>query len=546
MILPTCQLRRLVPELFTKRRSDIFNCPVDCEVKKYPSSMSYAAVTKSDDNRFALSEEYSDVLQAKVHEALDARENVDKTRWKENFEAVKEAFSDVNETLQSKDGMVFYFSQLEDEGVDIMKRYHRNYDFFMELGFQKMKDIFQKNFVIGWNEMNFNASFAASHQLSAVTMHSPKMMREESWRSAVHLRLAESRAAAMTAMDNAVKVYSAYGRAIPLLNYTATPKGQYDSFYLRPLFIEVANVSEVYTSVSQQLSYYVNITDALIRMTNCSDDDVDQNYLDRHAYYTSQRQSVFENYLRYMKQYETFIIDKPLQRIATAKIGFMTNGFLYQALFPNLKRGLEYLGLYRNEITDYIDYLKSIGTYLLLSSYYEKFEQRIHASMIQLAQSTLDFDTMELIHKVYDDAVYNVRNLRHDIDVVQELICAMLHDAESEPLLAAVFSGMDKDFYDHYFKLPDCEDGEKTKMCVEGGTNYVKMIMLHKNVTCNKVNGTDASFEFSMDELRASRMTKLQKKLQSLKEERRLDGNFHRYVLQYNLAFLLQLYIVRK
>ena len=165
--------------------------------------------------------------------------------------------------------------------------------------------------------MNFNASFAASHQLYVAIMHSPKMMREESWRSAVHLRLAESRAAAMTAMDNVVKVYSAYGRAIPLLNYTATPKGQYDSFYLMPLFIEVANVSEVYTSVWQQLSYYVNITDALIRMTDCSDDDVDQNYLDRHAYHTSQRKSVFENYL-YLLQYETFIIDKPLQRIATA------------------------------------------------------------------------------------------------------------------------------------------------------------------------------------------------------------------------------------
>ena len=504
--------------------------------------MSYAAVTKSDDNRFALSEEYSDVLQAKVHEALDARENVDKTRWKENFEAVKEAFSDVNETLQSKDGMVFYFSQLEDEGVDIMKRYHRNYDFIMELGFQKMKDIFQKNVVIGWNEMNFNASFAASHQLSVVIMHSPKMMREESWRSAVHLRLAESRAAAMTAMDNLVKVHSAYGRAIPLLNYTATPKGRYDSFYLKPLFIEVPYVSGMYTGVRQLLSYYVNITDALIRMTDCSGDDVDQNYLYRHAVYTSQRQSVFDNYLMYMKQYEALIIAKPLQRIAMAKKRFMTYRFWYQALIPNIKRGLEYLGLYRNEITVYIDYLKSIGTDLLLSSYYENFEQRIHASMMQLAQSTLGFDKMELIHKVYDDAVYKVRNLRHDIDVVQELICTLLHDAESDPLLAAVFSGMDEDFYDHYFKLPDCEDGEKSKLCVESETNYVKMIMLHKNVTCNKINGTDASFEFSMDELRASRMTKLQKKLQYLKEERRLDGNFHRYVFQNNLA----LYIVRK
>ena len=108
--------------------------------------MSYAAVTKSDENRFALSEEYSDVLQAKVHEALDARENVDKTRWKENFEAVKEAFSDVNETLQSKNGMVFYFSQLEDEGVDIMKRYHRNYDFFHRTTISENERYLPKNF----------------------------------------------------------------------------------------------------------------------------------------------------------------------------------------------------------------------------------------------------------------------------------------------------------------------------------------------------------------------------------------------------------------
>ena len=91
-----------------------------------------------------------------------------------------------------------------------------------------------------------------------------------------------------------------------------------------------------------------------------------------------------------------------------------------------------------------------------------------------------------------------------------------------------MFNGMDEDLYEHYFKQPGCDvDGKKTP-CVKETTNYVKMVMLHRKITCVKHNGMGGPVDRTMDDLRKSGVTKLQNKLISLREQKQLHGDFHR------------------
>ena len=174
--------------------------------------MSYAAVAKSSNKTFEIPADYNDILQAKLIESLDARENVDKTRWEENLEAIKDAFVDVEKIVQSGDGVITYFSELTEEAIDVMENIRRIRTFIEDKTIHKMEDIFRNNFVIGWDKNKFDY-LSGSHYLSVITLKSPEMMRKESWRSAAHIRLAESAAAAMTALDNLEKIHSSYSEA---------------------------------------------------------------------------------------------------------------------------------------------------------------------------------------------------------------------------------------------------------------------------------------------------------------------------------------------
>ena len=220
---------------------------------KYPSSTSYAAVAKGNDNRFALPDEYIHILQAKVDESLNTRENSDKTRWEENIEAVNKVFSSFNKAVQSYDGMVFNASQLADERSDSMGNLLRSYNVVMEIGLPKMEDILQ-NFVIGWSEMNLKYLLAGPDYLSTIIKRSPKELYKPSWREAITIGLAERCAKIVVAMDNLEKVQIAYHDDIPLLNYSATPNGRYDSFYIRALFNGDEYLLKMYCSTETNVS----------------------------------------------------------------------------------------------------------------------------------------------------------------------------------------------------------------------------------------------------------------------------------------------------
>ena len=314
--------------------------------------MSYAAVAKSSNDKFEIPVDYKDILQAKVIESLDARENVDKTKLEENSEAIKEAYFDVNKILQSEDRVMSYFSELMEEGVEVMENIRRLRTFIKAQIIDKMEDIFKNNFVIGWDTMKFD-DLSGYHFLLAVALISSERMRKESWRSATHIRLAESEAAAMTALDNLEKIHSAYRKAIPLLNYSATPSGRYDSFYLRALFKEDQN-DERHTCdrVRATLQDYIQRIHHLIKMSTCSDEDVDKHYLKVHVTYTNYLLGIFVDYTTQLDDYKEYILKHPLNIITDLRDEYETDIAYVDAVVPNLKLGLQRLRFFGYNLSD--------------------------------------------------------------------------------------------------------------------------------------------------------------------------------------------------
>ena len=491
--------------------------------------MSYAAVAKSSNKKFEIPADYNDILQAKVIESLDARENVDKIRWEENFEAIKDAFIDVEKIVQSGDGVMSYFSELTEEAIDVMENIRRIRTFIEDKTINKMEDIFRNNFVIGWDTNKFDY-LAGSHYLSMVILKSPEMMRKESWRSAAHIRLAESEAAAMTALDNLEKIHSAYRKATPLLNYSATPSGRYDSFYLRALFKEDQNESSTYDTARASLQDYIEIIQVLINMSNCSDKDVDQNYLNNHTSYIYRLKGVFDVYTRQLQEYKEYITERPLNLIEGFKEGYVGDITLLDAVVPNLKLGIEYLRFFGYDLSGGTHEVKGDYNTQLLRLYSENFERHIPASMMQMVDSDDWFygTLVPRIHKLYKDAFYKVREFKRNIDNGQDNVCSLVARAAADPGFTDVFNGLDEDFYEHYFKQPGCDGDGKKRPCVKEATNYVKMVMLHQKITCVKRNGTGGPIDRTMDDLRKSGVTKLNNKLKILRQQKQLDGDFHR------------------
>ncbi|KAK2189638.1 hypothetical protein NP493_101g09066 [Ridgeia piscesae] len=354
-------------------------------------------------------------------------------------------------------------------------------------------------------------------------------MRKESWRSAAHIRLAESEAAGMTALDNLEKIHSAYRKAIPLLNYSATPSGRYDSFYLRALFKEDQNESSTYDTARASLHDYIQLIQVLINMSNCSDEDVDQNYLNNHTSYIYRLKGRFDVYTRQLQEYKEYITERPLNLIEGFKDEYGADIQLLDAVVPNLKLGIEYLRFFGDDLSEVTRVVKGNHNTELLRLYMENFERQMPASMMQMVDSDDGFYgfTVPRIHKIYEDALYKVREFKRNIDTGQDNICSLMARAAADPSFTDVFNGMDEDFYEHYFKQPGCDGDGKQRPCVTEATNYVKMIMLQRKITCDEHNGTRGSIDRTMDDLRKSGVTKLQNKLKTLREQKQLNGDFH-------------------
>ena len=95
-----------------------------------------------------------------------------------------------------------------------------------------MQDVLHNYCIVGWDDMNLYNCMSGSFELSKILRDSIDLTEQTIWRAAIRLRLEEKLIASKRALFNIKRVHDAYCNIVPLLNYTATPNGRYDSFYI--------------------------------------------------------------------------------------------------------------------------------------------------------------------------------------------------------------------------------------------------------------------------------------------------------------------------
>ena len=163
-------------------------------------------------------------------------------------------------------------------------------------------------------------------------------------------------------------------------------------------------------------------------MSNCSDDDVDHNYLNNHTSYNHRLRRRFDDYTWPLQRYKEFIIERPLNLIIHLKDVYVFKMDLLDSVIPNLKLGIEYLRVFGDDLSGGTRVVKGLHSTELLRLYSENFERQIPASMMQMVDSDGGFYGFAVprIHKVYEDALYKVREFKRNIDTGQYNFCSLM------------------------------------------------------------------------------------------------------------------------
>ena len=144
-----------------------------------------------------------------------------------------------------------------------------SYHAVMTLGFQKMQDVLHNYFIVGWDEMNLYDCMSGSFELSKILRDSIDLIEQTTWRAAIRLLLEEKLIASKRALFNIKRVHDAYCNVVPLLNYTVTTNGRYDSLYLTAeLFKQSTEINETYTRLTGHIKQYIETMDRLLCMHN--------------------------------------------------------------------------------------------------------------------------------------------------------------------------------------------------------------------------------------------------------------------------------------
>ena len=480
----------------------------------YRSSKSYAAVAKDDNRKFALTDEYTDSMQTTLKDSIDAKEHLE--------------YREHNEWLIT-------VARLEYTGIfngksvdDIMQKalvmvtdIARIYDFIFDFSFGSMKRILRKRFVLPWNVMNFEASLASSHNLYQAIYHSVEMVHKASLRSAVHVRLEEQREAAVITQKYLERLHTAYIAGDALNNEEVITYDRHSRTYVKvATFNDSETVIKMYERVSEHFHSYVSNIDALLQMSNSSNEIVDENFIESYIRYASGFYEVSVEYLKDLRQYKTFVFEKSLQKVEKAESQFKEYGNDFFSILKRIVGGIDYVKMLEATLKQNKDNILRDGSESTLASFSNLLLDRNRSvSMVDFASmmdSKVLFRTMENTSGLINDAMLKLRMFARLQQELHGRTCAFMELVMSEPLLTELYKRLDTDYYYDYFS----DDHQ---------ISYITMALRG---------------EFYCDEWREPHifgqvnnwlwlwgMSALQSKVTSLLEQSQLNGAFYRYYL---------------
>ena len=500
-------------------------CPKACGAIHYKASMSYAAANQNSQNRIDLSARFLNKVGKNLNKSLNTQERLLPHRREANIDEAGRVLSGLTK-IESDDLIDNLEGMLSFSAKYVTRLFFDSYHAIMTLGFQKMQDVLHDYFIVCWDEMNLYDCMSGSFELSKILRDSIDLTEQTTWRAAIRLRLEEKLIASKRALYNLKRVHDAYCNVVPLLNYTDTPNGRYDSFYLTAeLFKQSTKINETYTRLIGHIKQYIETIDGLLCMHKNGCHIIINKFL---SYCNGFWQASVE-YAKDLRLYDTPVIRQPLHRIIRARDTFEDHNVRGTAKIVQLQSSLTYITYTFRKGISYMIEFNSTGTVGAIEAYLHNLKNEGNASRIFLADVLTSDRITQLVGDVKDLGLRTKEIIfKYMIDYthIVQLNCLCAVDAAAEPLLRVFYAKL----YDHYKITTGSEkDAMREYFMIKDDTSaYAKLVR-------GEINGTDCvdnpydppHSEYSIS---LRNLTKFKNSLDSFLKKTRLDGTFYRYV----------------
>ena len=500
-------------------------CPKSCDVRRYKVSMSYASANQNAGSKFSLSSEFQTSLGKKLNKSLDTREWVVKDRRQANIDDINNllvGFIDMKVRADSLAENAFVRNIISQSFMGSIKK---SYHFIVNVVFHKMEDVFKNGFMAAWYEINFHECMSGLYELSLIIAHSQDNIQQKTWRAAIRVRLEEKLLASKRTMLDLDRVHSAFCDAVPLLNYTATPDGRFDSFYLTgALLKQSSEINETYSRLRGHLLGNMHNIDKLLNLTSLEVPNGETGYLMEYIDCTAGIKAVTDAYIADLRLYEILVIKHPQKRLLRAKRQFIDYKGRISIFDVSLRHFLA-LGFYQVTTNMYQmdDIFIEIRAKYETEKYLQYLKQNRPVSKLRIVNMFKSENISKMLPELaatlstVSQASIHIEHFERDL---KALFCRLIMDAAEEPIIQEIIvkwndsyiraNRSEQDFmYEDYVNLT-------TLMLSERGCKS-KIILTRNN------DNMEMELIIWLDKL-----TSFRTKQEHFIEETRLDGIFFR------------------
>ena len=490
--------------------------------------MSYASANQNHENRFDLSETFLNKTGKNLNESLDTKEYILPDRRRANIDEAERVIRELPKAVSHEEYRRRYllFSNLL--GNMAVKESRGVYT-FISMGFDKMHEVLQRDFIAVWDSMHPYDCMSGSFELTQIVHNSANVSEEKPWRAAVQLRLEEKLIASKRVSYNLDRVHDAYCNAALLVNNMVTPNGSYDSLYLtETLFPKTTELKQTYTRLGRHIKKYMENIDGLLR-SYIADGHVAEIILN-----CNEILKVSVEYERDMKLYESLVIRQPLQRIIDEKNKFTEINKKY---FDNtIGRYRDLIGSIWNNRFITLDIWRQFDrTHALdtIRSYLENLKKETHVSKLSFAAVFTSDKILKLVDK-YQESVTRLQDtISQVITFKGEMIVGV---CESYLFLRTSIYPLLRQWlikqYDLYSRSSDYEKAAMERYFMPNINSSIYRRMLHdESLVLDCRDTLSRSYpSHNLTTLSTRQLTTFKNKLDSFLQKSRLDGTFFRYV----------------
>ena len=512
-----------ISETYNRNSSAACYCPKTCDVVHFKSSMSYANQNENNENQFDVPREFLKRTGKNLNQSLDIRERLDPDRRRANIEEAERTLSGLPKVAPKRFKYIHNLWESFYESNRLRWKVERFTD-----DVTTIHDVLQHNFIQGWNEINMRHLISDSYELSGVIMDSGNNTDQVSWRVALPMRLQEKLIASKRALVNIYRVHEAYHNMVPLLNYSVTPNGTYDSFvFTRALFECRSEINETYIRLREHIKKCIDNIDGLYHIYISNENDIKHKRLK----YSNGFMQALQFYDRDLRIYESLVIRQPLQRIEEAKRQIqkdVTDRSAKDNEFSTNKRHIEHI--YKEKYKYWLEFNQT-DTTGNIAVYLDGLKNERYVSKLYIAGFLTSQRITKLVeeNKDYLSRSHELyRTLWFDDIKFAQITCWCNRRVSRIPFMQAFYAKL----YDHY-KV--ATDSERDDIYEDFGSRNISAILprlIGGEITWEECKQFSlVSPPVLLNNISLQNLTSFQNGLKTFLQRTRLNGHFFRYFI---------------